>query len=53
MCTRSPGGRSDTRTLPAGGLQAKTFSAAGAGVPTALVHGGVLACANAAAPPVR
>lgn len=33
-------------TLPAGGLQAKTFSAAGNGVPTAAVHGGVLAYAK-------
>lgn len=33
-------------TLPAGGLRAKTFSAAGAGVPTAVVHGGVLAYAK-------
>lgn len=30
-------------TLPAGRLQAKTFSAAGACAPTAVVHGGVLA----------
>lgn len=45
LCTRLLGWF-EMHTLPAGGLQAKTFSTAGAGVPTAVVHGGVLAYAK-------